>query len=40
MGIAPRNARAGDTICVLDGGEVPYMLRPLDEQYYQVIGEW
>jgi hypothetical protein len=31
MGIAPRSARAGDTICVLDGGEVPYMLRPPDE---------
>jgi hypothetical protein len=40
MGIAPRNARAGDTICVLDGGEVPYVLRLLDEHYYQVIGEW
>jgi hypothetical protein len=40
MGIAPRNARAGDTISVLDGGEVLYVLRPLDEQYYQVIEEW
>jgi hypothetical protein len=40
MGIAPRLARRGDIVCVLVGGEVPYVLRPGSEGYYEMLGEW
>lgn len=40
MGIAPNNSRTGDFLCILDGGEVPYVLRQLEEGYHQFIGEW
>lgn len=40
MGLAPPRARVGDLICVLFGAEVPFVLRPLKEACYQLIGEW
>ncbi|KAF4445813.1 hypothetical protein F53441_10458 [Fusarium austroafricanum] len=38
MGIAPSNARSGDTISVLFGGGVPYLARPFGE-YWLFGGE-
>jgi hypothetical protein len=40
MGLAPRAAISSDLICVLLGGEVPYILRRLDRGYYRLVGEW
>ena len=39
MGIAPKVARTGDIVCVPNGGEVPYVLHPLEEVHYHLIGE-
>ncbi|KAH7397527.1 heterokaryon incompatibility protein-domain-containing protein [Cadophora sp. MPI-SDFR-AT-0126] len=39
MGLAPEMAEGGDQICVLFGGEVPYVVRPLKEGYYKLVGE-
>lgn len=38
MGLAPGEARAGDLICVLLGGQVLYVLRPKGEGFH-FIGE-
>jgi hypothetical protein len=35
----PKGSREGDFICILFGGEVPYVLRPMNNGYYCVIGE-
>lgn len=35
----PKSSRKGDVICILFGGEVPYVLRPISDGYYSVIGE-
>jgi hypothetical protein len=40
MGLAHEQTCRGDTVCVLLGGQVPYLLRPLDGGYYCFIGEW
>lgn len=40
VGLVSKMACVGDQIFVLIGGEVPYILRPLDGGYYQLIGEW
>jgi hypothetical protein len=39
IGFVPKVAQAGDIICVLYGGEVPYVLRPRKDGCYSVIGE-
>lgn len=42
--LLPEKARVGDMICVLLGGEVPYVLRAVendpDHKYYTMVGEW
>ncbi|KAH7123242.1 hypothetical protein B0J13DRAFT_647398 [Dactylonectria estremocensis] len=35
----PKAARQGDTICIFNGGRVPYVLRPGKQGYYQLVGE-
>lgn len=39
MGIGPPTMQEGDIICVLFGGEVPYVLRPIAGGEYQFIGD-
>jgi hypothetical protein len=38
LGLGPACTRIGDRICVLKGGEVPYILRPAGESFY-FLGE-
>jgi hypothetical protein len=38
--LLPKNARQGDALYVLAGGEVPYLLRPLSGGRFQMLGEW
>lgn len=42
LGLAPPRAKPGDIVCVLLGGDVPYVLRSLDceNSNHQFIGEW
>jgi hypothetical protein len=40
IGLAPPIAKNGDVVCVLLGGEVPYILRPLANGRYMMLGEW
>ena len=40
MGLASPAAQGGDVICILTGAEVPYVLRPIEDGYYKMIGEW
>lgn len=40
MGMAPEEAREGDIICGLLGGEVPFVLRMNDDGHYYFIGEF
>jgi len=35
----PEGAETGDLICILYGGEVPYVLRPQRNGYNVVVGE-
>ncbi|KAI0002681.1 heterokaryon incompatibility protein-domain-containing protein [Xylariaceae sp. FL0662B] len=35
----PKRAREGDVICLFDGGRVPYVLRPCDNGYFELVGE-
>lgn len=35
----PRATEEGDLICILYGGEVPYILRPRKDSEYMVVGE-
>jgi hypothetical protein len=39
LACVPKGSRKGDIICVLFGGEVPYVLRPTGSGFYQVVGE-
>ncbi|KAH8803393.1 hypothetical protein F5884DRAFT_805359 [Xylogone sp. PMI_703] len=39
LACVPKTAQPGDVICVLFGGEVPYVLRPGLNDTYSVIGE-
>jgi hypothetical protein len=39
LACVPKASREGDIICVLFGGEVPYVLRPTGGVFYWVIGE-
>ena len=38
-GLAPRNAHEGDVVCLFHGGDVPFVLRPLDSAQYNFVGE-
>lgn len=38
MGLGPKILQPGDVVCVLAGGEVPFILRP-DHGYYRLVGE-
>ncbi|KAF4635772.1 hypothetical protein G7Y89_g2324 [Cudoniella acicularis] len=40
MGLAPPTGQDGDVICILAGGEVPHVLRAIEDGYYKMIGEW
>jgi hypothetical protein len=39
LACVPKASREGDIICVLFGGEVPYVLRPTGTGFYWIIGE-
>lgn len=39
LAFVPQSAKETDIICVLYGSRVPYVLRRIEEGYYQVIGE-
>lgn len=39
VGFVPKAAQAGDVVCILYGGEVPYILRPIGDGCYSVVGE-
>ena len=38
IGLAPRAAKAGDLVCVLLGSRSPFLLRPLANNQYQLVG--
>jgi len=38
MGLAPAETQPGDIVCVLRGGDVTYILRPINE-YHRLVGE-
>ena len=38
-GIGPEDARVGDKICVILGCANPLVLRPREDQHYQIVGE-
>jgi hypothetical protein len=39
LGLGPRAAKPGDIVTVLLGGQTAFVLRPTDDEYYQVVGE-
>lgn len=39
IGLVPSDAQTGDVICVLLGGPTPYLLRPVDDGNYILVGE-
>jgi hypothetical protein len=39
LGTGPEGLCVGDAVCVLFGGDVPFILRPSPEGDYQLIGE-
>ncbi len=39
LACVPKCSREGDAICILFGGEVPYVLRPADNGFYTIVGE-
>jgi hypothetical protein len=38
--LLPGTAKTGDVLCILVGGEMPYVLRPLANGRFQMLGEW
>ncbi|KAL9597505.1 MAG: hypothetical protein Q9219_005087 [cf. Caloplaca sp. 3 TL-2023] len=38
-GLAPRNTRKGDVVCLFRGGDVPFLLRPSGAERYRFVGE-
>jgi hypothetical protein len=38
MGLGPANTQKGDTVCILCGGQVPFVLRK-EEMHWQLIGD-
>jgi len=39
IGLAPKNSKVGDIVCILLGCRSPLVLRPLSEAQYQIVGE-
>ncbi|KAJ4374297.1 hypothetical protein N0V83_003038 [Neocucurbitaria cava] len=39
IGLGPRSMRTGDTVAVLHGGKIPYVLRPCDDHTFRFLGE-
>lgn len=39
LGLGPHGMRGGDVVCVLSGGEVPFVLRPMAGGYFVLVGE-
>ncbi|KAF9462819.1 heterokaryon incompatibility protein-domain-containing protein [Collybia nuda] len=39
VGIVPRTAKSGDWVCVLLGGEMPYVLSGVEGDHFRLIGE-
>ncbi|OAL48315.1 HET-domain-containing protein [Pyrenochaeta sp. DS3sAY3a] len=39
VGLGPRYMRAGDLVVVFCGGELPYVVRPLEDGLFRLIGE-
>ena len=39
LACVPKDSSEGDVICVLFGGEVPYVLRSAGDGFYTVVGE-
>lgn len=39
LACVPKGSREGDAICILFGGEVPYVLRPAGAGFYTIVGE-
>ncbi|KAF4424738.1 hypothetical protein F53441_14220 [Fusarium austroafricanum] len=39
FGLCPWRSKEGDVIVLLDGGNVPYLLRPVGEGRYELVGE-
>ena len=39
VGLAPDAARSGDVVVVLRGASVPFLLRPVDGEQYQLVGQ-
>jgi len=40
MGIGPNRCSNGDIVCVLLGGELPCVLRPVTNERYKMVGQW
>jgi hypothetical protein len=39
LGLGPELLRKGDVVCVVAGGQVPYVLRPLSDDTFYFVGE-
>ena len=39
LGLAPWGAREDDVVCVLRGGDVPFILREKEDGYWKLVGE-
>jgi hypothetical protein len=39
MGLGPSRTQSGDVVCVLRGGNVPFILRESQDRYYMFVGE-
>lgn len=39
LGMAPDDSKPGDVVCVFQGGEVPFVLRPKENDQWELIGE-
>ena len=39
VGMVPSHAQPGDIICILFGVHVPFVLRPLDSEMFELVGE-
>jgi hypothetical protein len=39
IGLVPEEAQVGDSIVVIQGSEVPFILRPYKKKWYLIIGE-
>lgn len=39
LGLGPQHAQTGDIVAVVDGSPVPIVLRPIEDGFYQLVGE-